>query len=416
MNAARRARVTVVTSGHLSTCPRMLKSADALAAEGYDVRVIATRHEPWATETDRDVAARRPWAAETITYRRGDSGATYWWTGARYRAARALAALAPARAPLPLVSRAFGRVHTELVRAIAADPGDLIYGGTTGALAAIAEAGRRCRTPYALDLEDFHSGETGGADAPLVDALAIRVEQAVLPGAVFVTAASEAIAGAYRERDGLDPTVIHNTFPLPSHPPDLARVDPETLRVYWFSQTIGPGRGLEAAILALGRAGVAGHLALRGRPQAGYLELLTSLAATHAPRVEVVHLQPGRPDAMVDLACGYDVGLALEQMTPISRQLCLTNKAFTYILGGAAVAMTDTPGQHALGLDLGRAAALVPAGDVEALAAVFARWAGDPAALDCAKRAAWQAAARRWHWEHEAERGALLALVRAGLS
>jgi hypothetical protein len=43
MSRTRRARVTVVTSGHLSTCPRMLKSADALAADGHDIRVIATR-------------------------------------------------------------------------------------------------------------------------------------------------------------------------------------------------------------------------------------------------------------------------------------------------------------------------------------------------------------------------------------
>ncbi len=58
--------MTVVTSGHLSTCPRMLKSADALVDAGYQVRVIATRHEPWATDTDRDVASRRTWTATTI--------------------------------------------------------------------------------------------------------------------------------------------------------------------------------------------------------------------------------------------------------------------------------------------------------------------------------------------------------------
>jgi len=417
MSRSRRARVTVVTSGHLSTCPRMLKSADALAADGYDLRVIATRHEPWATETDRDVAARRSWTAETIDYRRDEGGATYWRSAARYRAARAAAAaLGPSRVPLAVVSRAFGRVHSELVRAIAADPGDLIYGGTTGALAAIAEAAGRTRTPYGVDLEDFHAGETAGMDAALVDALATRVERAVLPGAAFVTTGSEAIAAAYKARDGVDATVIHNTFALPPRPPDVSRVDPDRLRVYWFSQTIGPGRGLEDAILALGRSGAAAHLALRGRAQSGYFEALTALAAAQAPRLEVVHLAPAPPDAMIECAVGYDVGLALEQLTPRNRQLCLTNKAFTYILAGMAIAITDTPGQRALGLDLGRAAALVPAGDVNALAGAFARWAGDPSALDCAKRTAWQAATRRWHWEHEAERGRLLGLVGEALA
>ena len=52
------------------------------------------------------------------------------------------------------------------------------------------------------------------------------------------------------------------------------------------------------------------------------------------------------------------------------------------MLAGVAVAMTDTPGQHALGVDLGGAAALVPPGDVDALASAFGQWAEDPAALD----------------------------------
>jgi glycosyltransferase involved in cell wall biosynthesis len=210
--------------------------------------------------------------------------------------------------------------------------------------------------------------------------------------------------------------VIDNVFALPSQAPDLARLDPARLRVYWFSQTIGPGRGLEGAIAALGRAGIAAHLALRGRPHPGYLERLTALQRSQAPRLEIVHLAPAPPDAMVNCARGYDVGLALEQMTPLNRQLCLTNKAFTYMLAGVAVAMTDTPGQHALGVDLGRAAALVPPADVDALAAVLARWAADPAELACAKRTAWAAASRRWHWEHELERGKLLDLVREAVA
>src|SRR5262249_16563749 len=185
---------------------------------------------------------------------------------------------------------------------------------------------------------------------------------------------------------------------------------------YWFSQTIGPGRGLEDAVLALGRAGGRAELALRGRPQTGYLESLEALARAQAPQIRLVHQTPAPPDAMIDLARGYDVGLALEQMTPRNRQLCVTNKAFTYIMAGVAVAISDTPGQHALGTDLAKGAALVPPGDIDALAGAFARWMREPARLECAKRAAWQAAVRRWRWDHELERGRLCAAVREALS
>jgi hypothetical protein len=395
----------------------MLKSADALAAAGYHVRMIATCHEPWATDTDRDVRSRRSFPVTVINYRRDEDPLSYYQTGARHRTARAAAAaVGVQRAPLRVVAHAFGRVHAEIVDAIAAEESDLIYGGTTGALAAIAEAARRQSTAYGLDLEDLHSGETSGPDAGLADALASRVEQAVVGRAAFITTSSEAIGAVYRDQYGVSPVVVHNTFPLPSREPDFSRTDLDLLRLYWFSQTIGPGRGLETAVAAAGRAGMRAELTLRGRVQAGYLEALCRLASTHAPRLTIIHQQPASPDAMVDLARGFDVGLALEQMEVRNRQLCVTNKAFTYILAGVAVAITDTPGQHSLGVDLGRAAALVPPGDIDVLAAAFARWASDPAALDCAKRTAWDAATRRWHWEHEAERGALYRLVEEALA
>ena len=52
-------RLALVTAGHLSTCPRMLKAADALAEEGYDVEVVSTRSTAWAVEADLALLAER---------------------------------------------------------------------------------------------------------------------------------------------------------------------------------------------------------------------------------------------------------------------------------------------------------------------------------------------------------------------
>jgi len=414
---ANRRRVTVVTSGHLSTCPRMLKAADALAGAGYAVHVVATRHEPWATAADVDVRSRRDWPLTVVNYCRGTRGSVYWRSGVEHRSARALThAAGVARVPQAIASRAFARVHAALVRAILAAPADLIYGGTTGALAAIAEAGRRSGTPYAVDFEDFHSAETSGPDAPFIDALAERIERAAIAGAVFLTTSSEKIADAYHAKYHVTPAVIHNTFPLPPREPDFSRAPGPPLRVYWFSQTIGPGRGLEPAIAALGRIGIAAELTLLGRPHGGFLDALRGAARAQAPRVAIVHRDPAPPDTMIDAARGQDVGLALDHGSPLNRDLCITNKALTYVLAGVPVLIADTPGQRALGIDLGRGARLVDPRDVGALADALAAWANDPASLECAKRTAWHAATRRWHWEHDEERGTLYRLVGEALA
>lgn len=412
----RRARVCVVTAGQLSTAPRMLKAADALAGAGYDVRVVSTRFLAWAMDADEETRRTRDWAWQTVDYR---GGALRIVSRLRQRAAETLAFVTPFDRSLAVAARAFTRVHPELKRAILEAPADLIYGGSTGALAAVAAAGRASGTPYALDLEDFHSAEQDDSpEARRSHTLAGRIERRILAGARFLTTSSEQIAAAYQETYGVTPIAVHNTFPLPATAPDLAPAaplpaggGPRPLRLYWFSQTVGTGRGLEEVVQALGLAAIAAELHLRGRPQAGYLESLTGFSARVAPRLAVVHHPPAAPDRMVDLCRGYDVGLAVEQGTVRNRILCLANKPLTYILAGLAVAFTDTPGQRPLALDLGEGALCYPPGHSAALAAGLTRWATDPAALARAQAAAWDAARRRWHWEHPLERGALLAAV-----
>jgi glycosyltransferase involved in cell wall biosynthesis len=394
----------------------MLKAADTLSADGHDVRVVATCHEPWAVEADEDVRSRRAWPITTIDYRHGH-GVTYWRSGIRHRAARKAAeAIGAATIPFSIAERAFSRVHDELVRAASAHRADVIYGGTTGALAAVAEASRTLGVPYGVDFEDLHHAETTAPDSPLVDALAMRVEAMVVRNASFVTTSSDAIAAEYEKSLGVRPATIHNTFPLPARAPSFQRREGEGLRVYWFSQTIGRARGIENGIEALGRARIAGQLTLRGRPQPGYLQELVDLAARRAPRLKVVHEPPAPPDAMVELAADHDVGLATESMIVPNRALCVSNKTFTYILAGLAVVMSDTPGMRPIGDDIGEGAVLVAPDNPEALADALAGFARSPRRLECARRAAWNAAVRRWHWEHELERGRLRALVGQTLS
>ena len=409
------ARICVVTSGHLSTCPRMLKAADALADAGHAVRVVSTRYIDWAMRADAEVRERRRgrWTWTPVDYSPATGRRTRLESGLRRKAFHALArALGAGRCPPAVAARASSRVHGELVRAALAEPADLFYGGTSGALAATADAAARRGVPCALDLEDFHTAEQeDGPAARIAHALVGRVERAVLPRAAFLTAASAAIARAYTEAYDVAPIVVHNTFPLPPVPPDLGPGDSPGLRCYWFSQTIGPGRGLEDALRAMGRADLPGEIHLRGRAGDGYVDRLRALAGEAAPRVRLVHHDPVAPDLVPASCAGYDVGLSLEQDRVKNRALCLTNKACTYVLAGLPVALTRTPGHEAFAADLGPGALVCRPGDVDALAAGFTRWARDRRLHGQAKVASWRAAERRWHWEHPAERGALLDAV-----
>jgi len=404
------ARVCVVTAGHLSTCPRMLKAADAFAGAGYDVRVVSTNHTPWAAVTDRKVLATRAWASTVVDYDRDTARATQFATGVRFRMAKALSAtVGSSRVPMPLVIRAYSRIHDELVRAVAAEPADFVYGGTTGALAAVAESAARLRVPYGIDFEDLHSAEST-SDSDATNVLAARIERQVIGGAAFATAGSPMIADAYERAYTVRPIPVHNTFSITASPAAGERGE-RPLRLYWFSQTLGGGRGLEDIIRGIGRMGGAIELHLRARPIPSYVDELTSLQREVAPNVHLVRHDPAAPDDMVRLAQPYDAGLACDEPVGLSRQFCLANKVFTYLAAGVPVIMSRTPAQARLEAHLTGAAFGYDCGDVDGIAQIVSRFSSDPALRTQARCAARAAAERRWHWEHPEDRGALLAAV-----
>jgi glycosyltransferase involved in cell wall biosynthesis len=429
-------RICVITSGHLATCPRMVKAADAFAEAGHTVRIVSTQFLDWAAEADRGWGGppgplgnltsrfpveespavprpRRPsWT--TVDYRRRTAPATYWRTRLEFHAARRWVRVVGAdRASLAALAAANGRAARDLLKLALAEPADLFYGGTSGGLAIAALASRRTAAPYAIDLEDFHEGQfEDGRDCHRSRTLIRALQRQVLPAAAFVTAGSSAIAAQYERAYGIPVLPIHNTFPLPAQAPDPEPPGHGTLRLYWFSQTVGVGRGLEDVARAVALAGIRAELHLRGSARPEYIAALQCISPG---KLAIFTHSPAPPDRMVELSRPYDVGLSPEEGRDLNRQLCLGNKALTYILGGLPVVLTDTPGQRPLADDLGEGALRYRSGDIPSLAYGLRRWAADRGLLRRARQAAWNAARNRWNWEDRREKGALLAAVEGAL-
>jgi glycosyltransferase involved in cell wall biosynthesis len=201
------------------------------------------------------------------------------------------------------------------------------------------------------------------------------------------------------------PTVLYNVFPLELAEGMLApreRRDARALRLHWFGQTIGTGRGLEEAVAALAHLPGEVELHLRGNPSAGYRERLEALAG--GERQRLFFLPPLDHDELIRAMESFDVGLALERPDNGNYSRTVTNKLFSYLVAGLALAVTDTPGQRELMSQIPAAGFLYPAGDPRALAESLLKWVRDRQSLRAAQQASWEAARTRFSWNREQEK------------
>jgi hypothetical protein len=290
----------------------------------------------------------------------------------------------------------------ELVSAALNNPSDLYIAHYSAALPAAAIAARRFDAKYAFDAEDFHPGEWTLDQLGLESQLVRRIENEYLPGCCYVTAASPGIADAYAALYGIPrPVVVLNTFPLRQAPlsPSLAGMVAPGPSIYWFSQTIGPDRGLECAIRALGLAQSQPHLYMRGKPARGYVETLRRLASENGVSGRIHFLPPELPDRMEKLASMFDVGFVGETGHSINRQIALTNKIFTYLLAGLPTLLSDIPAHRELAKELGRATRLYAVDNTEDLATNIDALLGDASALADGRALAYRLGQKKYNWE-----------------
>lgn len=403
-------RICLVTSGHIATDPRIVKEANALVSAGVNLTVVSAPFTAHYKAHDLALAEDSGWRHVAVDTTREVAPIGY-----ALRALRQKAFLQFPRATwrLPtLAEAAFSRVTTQLDTALRqyAPDAEFYLAHNLAALPAAAAAASRSRGKLGVDLEDCHWGEYADGDDSRQRALARHVEDRYLPRCQHLTAASPMIAAHYEQRLGRPVTPILNVFPLAERPPIL-RSGPveragEPLTMYWFSQTLGPGRGLEWVIAALRRVKTPVRLVLRGQPVAGYLDHLWALARQAGAvvpgleqRIEFLPIVP--PQDLVVHCARYDIGLSVEDGLTLNHRLCLGNKIFYYLLAGLPVILSDTPAQIALAKSLGEAAVVAPYGDADGLAQAILPWLSNPDRLREARHKAWSLATTRYNWESE---------------
>ncbi len=204
---------------------------------------------------------------------------------------------------------------------------------------------------------------------------------------------------------GVRMQVLLNVFPQRdapvSIPPRLPISMEDPARLYWFSQTIGPGRGLEKILTVMARMQTPVELQLRGLASQHYVNSLEETARRLGVVQQVKILPLLSPDQIVREAAGADLGLSLEESKPLNRDLCLTNKIFAYLMAGIPQLMSTTTAQTAIAHELGDAAILGNFAQPQQVANTLDRFFSDPSRICDAMRRARDLARERFCWERE---------------
>jgi glycosyltransferase involved in cell wall biosynthesis len=396
-------RIVLLTPGHVSTNPRLVKEADALAEAGYDVNVIAADFITWAQQADRSFTSR-PWKVEqTLPFGPLAPLSRRIVQHARQRLARIMIKAGVRQETV--IRAAWHPIAPDLVAAAQRHRADLYIAHYPAALPAAAIAARNYGRQYAFDAEDFHPGNWPDDHKYASERSLLRaIEGRYLEGCAYVTAASPGIADAYTQTYRISrPTVVLNVFPRMQAPcsPTPAGVAAPAPSVYWFSQTIGPNRGLECLVRAIARTRSQPHIYLRGVPATGFLEQLLAIAAERGVTDRIHVLPPAIPSEMERLAAAYDVGFSGEPGHTANNRRALGNKLFSYILAGVPIVMSDVPAHHVFAAQTGGAVYLYKVDDADDLSTKIDKLLCNPEALAVARAVAFHLGQTRFNWEME---------------
>jgi len=395
-----RRKICIISQSHLCRNPRVLKEATALAAAGYDVQILTGSVSANLYVQDLSAISNFPNIRLQLV---SDLSKTN---------------------PRSIADRVFNKVGRWVIRrfkienSLALGYGALRYYDAARAINAdlyichqelptcIGSRLLKAGFKVAFDLEDWYSEDLlpeARAERP-IDLLRHAESEALNKGSFCITTSNMLAEKLAQQYSSPKPQVIYNVFPTPKIYVQKAKFFSKPLKLFWFSQTIGPGRGLEQFIKVLHLLKTPVELHLLGNVTEAYRQSLMELL----PSQHHLFFHDLVPENQLAAKIAeFDIGLALELNTPASRNYTITNKFFQYIQSGLPVITSETEGQKE-GYELFKPgfklSQLPDSTEIKALE----KWLNNPEELQLAQNRAIEAGTF-YNWENESKK--LVSLV-----
>lgn len=402
--------VMIIIVGHLASAPRAQKEAAALSRAGARVVIRGNWFDARLAEEDRAISREIDVDFAAVTDFRRDAGRVA--DRVRHRVARLghdwLGHVSP---------RTLGPGAWELLRAANSVNADLTVVHSEPGLwlgRRLLDQGRR----VGVDFEDWFSHDQLPGDRPTRVRQSLQLlERHLLRHAHCCTTTTMAMAQALARDADTDrvPVVVPNSFSADAAAFAQGSVDPRdrsATSFYWFSQTIGPARGLETLAGAVARLRGNWNLHLRGSLGSHREWFEQTFPASLRDRIHC--LEPVSNAQLPARTRGHDVGLALELPYCENKQLTASNKIHEYLRCGLAVIATATEGQREVMQASPGAGLLVAAGDEAGLAAAMQQMIDEPDRLATYKLHSARAGRETWDWSAHEPR--LLATLLAAMT
>lgn len=396
-------RIVLITTGQPSCNPRIVKEADALSKAGYDVTMFYCFFIGWASEKDEVLLRHVPWKYKMIGGSPNKNKFLYLFTRVKFKLANLLSPYLGRY--FSIYERAQARCYTEMLRFLKEIKADWYIGHNLGALSIAVEAAKHNGGLAGFDFEDYYTGEHPPT------ALKIRnriryLEQKYLYSLIYFSAASDMIKDAV-QKDHYSfmgkIITINNSFPINQQPLTFITKDSEdkSLKLFWFSQTVGKNRGIETlieALLLLNSPDI--HLTLAGNCSEEMKETILTNASHLKNNIHLAGIID--PSELARFSSEFDIGLALEPAFSENNDKALSNKIFTYLSAGNAIILSETTMQATFNnsYQVGESFAI---NDVEALAKIINGYLNTDK-LNTQKKHNYYLAKNHLNWDNESKK------------
>ena len=338
MSINNKIRVCIITQSHLSCNPRVLKEAITLSKIGYEISILTSVHSKELLELDLLLTKNHQINIIHISdLSKKDVNSII------DRGLKKLATLLVKHFKLETsLALGYGSYrYYKICKSIKAD----LYICHQELATYIGSKLLKSGYKVAYDIEDWYTEDLlpyARSQRPLK--LLHKVESIALNKGSFCLTTSNVLARKLSQvYSSKLPESIYNVFPSQNSLLEKHREFCKPLKLFWFSQTIGPGRGLEQFIHLTNSFSSSIELHLLGNIDISYRENLTLLM----PQIHQIYFHEiVAEQKLFQKIASFDIGLALELNVPLSRNFTITNKFFQYLQAGLPVIASCTDGQN----------------------------------------------------------------------